>query len=80
MAAGVPVITSNVACLPEIAGDGAVFVDPKSPGELAAAIERVLTSPSLRDQLSKAGAARALRYRWDACAQKSLEFFRRARR
>ena len=79
MAAGIPVITSNVACLPEIAGEGAVFVDPKSPGELAAAIERVLTSPSLRDQLSKAGAARAQQYRWDACAQKSLEFFRRVR-
>lgn len=79
MAAEVPVITSSTSCLPEVAGDGAVYVDPRSSDELRAALERVLTSPSLREQLSKAGALRAQRYRWDVCAQKSLEFFRRAR-
>ena len=39
MACGVPVITSNNSCLPEIAGPGALFVDPRSPMEIAAAIE-----------------------------------------
>ena len=77
MAAGVPVITSNNSCLPEVAGEGAVLVDPRSTGELRAALERVLTSPSLRAQLSKAGALQAQRYRWDECARKSLEFFHR---
>jgi glycosyltransferase involved in cell wall biosynthesis len=77
MAAGVPVITSNTSCLPEIAGEGAVYIDPRSPGELRAAMENVLTSPSLRERLGKAGAERAQRYRWDSCAQKSLEFFRK---
>jgi len=77
MAAGVPVITSNTSCLPEIAGEGAVLVDPRSPDEIAAAMKKTLTSPTLRDQLGRAGAARAQHYRWDECAQKSLEFFRR---
>jgi alpha-1,3-rhamnosyl/mannosyltransferase len=77
MAAGVPVITSNTSCLPEIAGEGAVYIDPRSPGELRVAMENVLTSPSLRERLGKAGAERAQRYRWDSCAQKSLEFFRK---
>jgi glycosyltransferase involved in cell wall biosynthesis len=78
MAAGVPVITSNTSCLPEVAGDGALLVDPRSAGEIRAAMEKLLTSPSLRQQLRTAGVARARReYRWDICARKSLEFFSR---
>jgi alpha-1,3-rhamnosyl/mannosyltransferase len=77
MAAGVPVITSNTSCLPEVAGEGALLVDPRSPAEIQAALEKLLTSQSLRDQLRTAGTARARQYRWDACARQSLEFFRR---
>lgn len=78
MACGVPVITSNNSCLPEIAGEGALFIDARSPAELASAIERVLGSESLRDQLGQAGRLRAQSYRWDRCARESLEFFHRA--
>jgi len=77
MAAGVPVITSNTSCLPEIAGDGALLVDPRSPAELQAAIEKLLTSPLLQQQLRAAGIARAQNYRWEICARQSLEFFRK---
>lgn len=78
MAAGVPVITSNTSCLPEIAGDGALLVDPRSAAEIRAAMEKLLASPSLRQELRVAGMARALRdYRWEICARKSLEFFHR---
>jgi len=73
----VPVITSNTSCLPEVAGEGALLVDPHSPAEIQAALEKLLTSQSLREQLRTAGIARARQYRWDACACESLEFFRR---
>jgi glycosyltransferase involved in cell wall biosynthesis len=76
MAAGVPVVTSNTSCLPEVAGEGALLVDPRSPAEIQAALEKLLTSQSLREQLTTAGIARARQYRWDACACQSLEFFR----
>jgi alpha-1,3-rhamnosyl/mannosyltransferase len=76
MAAGVPVITSNTSCLPEIAGEGALLVDPRSPAEIQSAIQRLLTSPALQQQLRTAGLARAQQYRWEVCARKSLEFFR----
>ena len=79
MAAGVPVITSNTSCLPEIAGDGALLVDPRSAAEIQSALERLLTSPSLQQQLRTAGMARAQQYRWETCARKSLEFFRKLR-
>ena len=77
MAAGVPVITSNASCLPEVAGGGALLVDPRSSAEIQAGLERLFTSPSLRDRLRTAGMERAQRYRWEACARQSLEFFRR---
>ena len=77
MAAGVPVITSNTSCLPEIAGDGALLVDPRSTGEIQSALEKLLASPSLQRQLGTAGMERAQQYRWETCARKSLEFFRR---
>jgi glycosyltransferase involved in cell wall biosynthesis len=78
MAAGVPVITSNNSCLPEIAGEAALLVDPRSPAEIRSALEKLLTTPALREQLRSAGRARAQQYRWEICARKSLEFFRRA--
>ncbi len=79
MAAGVPVVTSNTSCLPEVAGDGALLVDPRSPAEIGAALEKLLGSPESRAKLGEAGRARAQQYRWDICARKSLEFFHRAR-
>ena len=77
MAAGVPVITSNTSCLPEVTAGGALLVDPRSRDEIQAALEKLLTTPSLRDQLRESGLAQAQRYRWQDCARKSLEFFRR---
>jgi len=78
MAAGVPVITSNTSCLPEVAGGGALLVDPRSAAEIRAAMEKLLTSPALQQQVRTAGIARAQsEYRWEICARKSLEFFSR---
>jgi glycosyltransferase involved in cell wall biosynthesis len=78
MAAGVPVITSNVSSLPEIAGDAALLIDPRSLSELRGGLARLLESPDLRATLASRGAARAQLFRWDECARKSLEFFRAA--
>jgi glycosyltransferase involved in cell wall biosynthesis len=79
MAAAVPVITSNTSCLPEVAGDAALLVDPRSAAEIQAALEKLLTSQELQQRLRASGVARAKRdYRWEICARKSLEFFARA--
>jgi alpha-1,3-rhamnosyl/mannosyltransferase len=79
MAAGVPAITSATSCLPEVAGDGALFVDPQSTPELTAALGRVLCSSTLQRKLSAAGSQRARQhFRWSECARRSLEFFRKA--
>jgi glycosyltransferase involved in cell wall biosynthesis len=77
LAAGVPVITSNTSALPEVARDGAALVDPTNAEAIAAAIERLLDSPSERAKLGGYGRASAERFRWEKCAEQSLAFFHR---
>jgi glycosyltransferase involved in cell wall biosynthesis len=76
MAAGVPVVTSNVSSMPEVVGDAGLLADPRSVQEVAAAIRRLLESPDLRGTLAAKARARGARFRWEAAAQQSLEWFR----
>ena len=76
MAAGVPIVTSEVSSLPEITAGAALLVDPRSPSELAAAMSRMLESAELRAELSARGRKVAQRYQWERCAEESLRFFR----
>lgn len=78
MASGTPVVTSNTSCLPEIAGDAALLVDPRSPPEIAGAVTRLLESESLRRELAERGRRRAEMFKWETCAVKTLDLFRRA--
>jgi glycosyltransferase involved in cell wall biosynthesis len=75
MAAGCPVITSNVSSLPEITGGAALLVDPLSAGEVTAAILRMGNSQDLRDTLRAAGLAQAAHFTWEAAAAASLRYF-----
>ncbi|MFN0168316.1 MAG: glycosyltransferase family 4 protein [Bryobacteraceae bacterium] len=77
MAAGVPVITSNVSSLPEVAGDAALLVDPRDAGGLAETLERLLESNTLQDNLRQAGLRRAQEFHWKVCARRSLRYFER---
>ena len=75
MAVGVPVITSNRSCLPEVVGDAGLCVDPDSVDELSAAMQRILASPELADTLVTRGRLRAEQFRWAASAERSMDFF-----
>lgn len=77
MAAGVPVITSNTSSLPEIAGDAALLIDPRSTVELRDALSRLLLSRDLRAELAARGRRRSSNFSWETCASRSLEFFER---
>ncbi len=75
MAAGVPVLTSDLSSLPEVAGEAAVLVDPQSTNEIASGLRRLLISASLRERLGGAGRRKAREYRWEITARRSLEWF-----
>lgn len=75
MARGVPVVTSNTSSLPEVAGDAAIGVDPRSVRAIQRAIERVLADPGLAERLSDAGRARAGRFSWDEAARLTMQVY-----
>jgi glycosyltransferase involved in cell wall biosynthesis len=59
MALGVPVLASDTTCIPEVAGDAALYFDPRVPRAIVSAIERLCTDPELGQRLVAAGRARA---------------------
>lgn len=55
---GCPVITSNVASLPEICGDAALYVNPYDVDDIRKKIEELINYPQIRAKLSEAGKSR----------------------
>lgn len=76
MAAGVPVVTSNVSSLPEVAGDAAMMVDPYSVNEIASAIDKLLSSSALAAKLRSAGPRQAQEFSWTRTASDTYELYR----
>lgn len=72
MARDVPVVTSAVSAMPEVAGDAALLVDPESPEEIAAAIGQVLRDPAVAERLVAAGRERLQHFTWEHCAEETL--------
>lgn len=68
MKCGVPVITSNVTSLPEVAGDACVLVDPLNTEEIAEACLRVSKDEVLRSNLIRKGLERSEIFSWDKTA------------
>lgn len=76
MSLGVPTITSNRSSLPEVAGEGAITVDPENPEAISSVLEKVLADRKLRDALSKKGVAQAEKFSWEKCAEKTLAVYK----
>jgi glycosyltransferase involved in cell wall biosynthesis len=73
MACGVPIVTSRVNGLQEIAGDAALLVDPRDPDDIAAGVRRILADPELRARLAAAGLQRSQQFSWESCGRRTLE-------
>ena len=69
----VPVITSNTTSMPEVAGDAALLVDPRSVEELTEALCRMATDTELRADLIKKGRERRNLFSWDITAERLWE-------
>ena len=69
-------LTSTTSSLPEVAGDAALLIDPRSEHEIAAGLARVLTDSALRSSLVERGRTRAASFSWDRCARAHLALYR----
>ncbi|WP_117017282.1 glycosyltransferase family 4 protein [Aeribacillus pallidus] len=73
MACGCPVIVSNVASLPEVCGDAALYVDPYNPEDIAEKMKLLLSDDKLREELRRKGLERAKMFSWEKCAKETLK-------
>jgi len=75
MAHHTPVAISEVASLPEIAGDAAIRFDPQSAENMADAIYHGLSDQQLRRKLLERGQARLSHFSWQTMAQRTIEVY-----
>jgi len=75
MASGTPVIASNRAAVPEVAGDAACLVDPENTEELAGAMRALAADPQRRAELSRRGLVRAARFTWADAVEKTWQVY-----
>jgi glycosyltransferase involved in cell wall biosynthesis len=71
-----PVLTSAVSSLPETGGDAALYVDPREPEEIAAAMRRLAGDPDLRCDLIERGLKRAAQFTWQHTAELTVQVYR----
>ncbi len=64
MASGAPVLCSSSSSLPEVAGDAAILVDPRDEEAWCDALGRLVSDAPLRENLRRAGLARAREFSW----------------
>jgi glycosyltransferase involved in cell wall biosynthesis len=71
----VPILAANATCLPEIAGDAALYCDPYREEDIATGLERMMVDAGLRRQLIKAGKTQKTLYHWDKAANTIWSIF-----
>ncbi|WP_237051294.1 glycosyltransferase family 4 protein [Magnetospirillum sp. ME-1] len=80
IACGAPVLCSDSAAMPEVAGDAVLYVHPLDEQGMAQAIVRLLDDPSLRGELEQKSLRQAARYSWAETGARTAEVLRQARR
>jgi glycosyltransferase involved in cell wall biosynthesis len=68
-AMGAPLVCSNGGALPEVAGDGAIYFNPRDPEELAQIIGRLTDRPDERRHWRERGAENLRRFSWEKTAE-----------
>ena len=74
MACGVPVVCSNASSLPEVAGDAALYFDPRDVDAMTDAIRRALTNDALRADLRARGFVQAKKFSWEKAAHELRQY------
>jgi glycosyltransferase involved in cell wall biosynthesis len=76
MACGAPVITSNTSSMPEVAGEGAIIIDPFNPMEITSAMIQLINDNNLRMEIIRKGFEQSAKFSWKAMAKNVLEIYK----
>ena len=79
-AAGTPVVAAAVGGLPTVVRDGVsgLLVDSHDPADYAAVMQRVVSQPAFREQLSRGAVRQAGEFAWERTADRTVEVYRQA--
>lgn len=75
MACGIPVITSNLSAMPEVAGPGAILINPHHPEEIAEALLHLENDSQFYKQQKQYGLLRVQHFSWSKAAQELLKVY-----
>ncbi|RJQ78732.1 MAG: glycosyltransferase family 1 protein [Desulfobacteraceae bacterium] len=73
-----PVIASNLSCIPEIAGNSAILVDPYNTQEMSRIMRELALNDKLRENLIEKGIQRAKDFSWKKCAEETIQVYKKA--
>lgn len=76
MACGTPVITSASSAIPEVAGSGAILIDPKDENAIADQIIRLETDAAFREKQINYGLERVKKFSWEMTARQLLKLYK----
>lgn len=65
MTCGIPIICSNVSCMPEIVGDAGILVPPDQPEHIASAIHELVSQPTEWNSRAQRSLERSKAFSWD---------------
>lgn len=75
MASGVPVLTSKLSSLPEVAGVAAYYVDPYDATQILEGMRQLADDPLLRKELREKGFKQVQKFSWKQTVQQTLEVY-----
>jgi glycosyltransferase involved in cell wall biosynthesis len=70
-----PVICSNASSIPEVVGDAGEYFDPYDIESISAAIEKVLFSSTLPQEMISRGQERTKKFSWEKCAEETEKVY-----
>lgn len=74
-ACGIPIITSNISSMPEVAGDGALFVNPYNVADISGGLETIMNNSSKREEIIKKGFENVKRFSWEKTAKETVNIY-----
>ncbi len=77
MGYGIPVVSSNTTCLPEVYEQAAHYFNPIDTSDIAEAIDQVLSDDKIRTRLSKAGYKQIKKYSWKKQAKETHDIYKK---
>lgn len=77
MSCGTAVITSNRSSMPEVAGDGAILVNPENIDEISSSLKKVLNDLTLKKELINKGLEQAKKFTWKKTAEETLKVYQK---